>query len=486
MTLRKFINVLIMISLSALLNACDNPASKSAEAPYPQIAIDPVLREYYQDLGGEETMGVPISQTFKQDSSTCQYVMNGEICYDPFATNNKRFYLYPIGNHLPNIAEPAEPVPNPESGLIVNGYLVPVQFVAEYNRFGGPEGFGMPLTNPHNEYGKQQLIQYFEKGGFYHRFKDKEDAIYLLPYGVYACGPHCSLQPSLQPSSSAIIRSTDTLEAMLIPVGWEEIIGNPLTEVKLNELGEKEQVFETVVVTVPVDDPKMKRFRAITRLLDMHTVPASPRDPNQAGVVFHATDGELGYHVPLMFEEFIASHGGMELSGLPIADTIRYSSEGDVIRQCFENYCLDFHPEASPELQIRVATLGTRYVEKSGHRPKVTSSPPPNQPKYTILVEESKSEIANTEPQQIKANLYDTVSKTMQSGVKLELFITHPDRKQFVYTMPPTGTDGWTSLTIAAMPEIQSGTVMKYEVCLEGIEEQPTCKSDSFLVWNSP
>lgn len=477
--------LLLFMGIAALLlvSGCSSMVDASTPTAFPRVSLDPSLREFYNQRGSEALLGNAISQPFKQQDSICQYTVNVMLCYDPFAPAENRFYFNALGQTL-GFAEEPDPAPNPEEGIVVEGFLIPHEFAATYQTLGGQKTLGKPISNARNNYGQQQLEQYFENVGFFHRFDDTSGAVNLLPYGAMACGSHCSTQTALVPPSGSEILTAPSFVTALERLGGRNVFGSPITEPYENGNGEVEQVFENVVVIAPKDNPSAVRFKAITRELGMFAVDPAPRDPTQSGVVFHIVNGNLGYHVPTMFEEFIASHGGMEMSGNPIADTIRYTSDGDVIRQCFENYCLDYHPESAPVYQIRMTPLGRRYQENA---PAVTqTTPEPSEkPSLVLNVSEMMAQLPSDKPQQISAFLYDKDTLRPEPGVELKLTIVHPDRKQFVYYMPPTQSDGWTSLMIAAMPQMENGTVVPYTVCTQNVVPE-TCIQDSFFIWNSP
>jgi hypothetical protein len=481
------ITIIIWVALCMILSGCGLTSNTQGETTVSRIAIDSTLREFYHDKGGEELLGIAISEPFKQNGSLCQYTYNVLICHNPFTQGTGRFGFYPLGLDM-SVAESPDPVPDSSKGLVVDGYLISNDLLNTYQNLGGADGMGRPLTNPKINYEKQRLEQYFEKAGLYHGLNEASGVAHLLPYGAIACGTRCSVQAALETPDGPVIQSAAPFMNVIERLGGTDIYGVALTEPYETANNEIEQVYETIVVFSSRDNPSVVHFRPISRSLGMFTLPPVTRDPTQAKVVFHVINGDQGYHVPIVFEEFIATHGGMEMSGQPIADTIRYASDGNVIRQCFESYCLDYHPEASAAFQVRLAPLGNRYIEKHGKPQTVTPSPvSENQPASSNLVvnvSESKPQLPNNEPQQINAFIYDKNTLKPQQGIELKLAITHPDRKQFVYYMPPTRADGWTSITISPMPQMPNGTVLPYEVCTKKTAPPPICIQDSFLIWN--
>ena len=79
-------------------------------------------------------------------------------------------------------------------------------------------------------------------------------------------------------------------------------------------------------------------------------------------MVFYAVDGSLGFHVPQLFDDFIADHGGTAISGMPIAEVSEAST--GLYRQCFENYCLLYTPANPPGMQLTLEAIGSAYLAK--------------------------------------------------------------------------------------------------------------------------
>lgn len=472
-----------VLFLFLLLAGCNNTNYDKSVENNRTIPVDPVLREYYQDLGGDDRLGMAISEPYHNGESVCQYAMNVLLCHNPLTTGKPRFSLQPLGEFL-RTKESPKPFPDPEKGPLIDGYQIPYYFAEVYNEMGGAATVGKPITNAFQNLDKQQVEQYFENVGFYHRFDDPPGVVNLLPYGAMACDDRCLIDRvvSVLPENSTHIQTP--FASGLDRIGGEEVFGEPLSQARDLGNGLVEQVYTNAIVYGPVENPSALRFKPITRQLGMFAVSPAPRDPTQTKVVFHVVDGDLGYHVPEIFEQFIALHGGMELSGQPIADTIFYRDE-QIIRQCFESYCLDYYPDAEAAYQIRLAPLGKRFVEApNGLEPTVATEPVKIE-RLVLEAGEVYPEVQNDQPQEIRAYVYDPDTGQPKVGIQTQLKIIMPDGSEFLYNLPLTGEDGWASIVIAPLPSLPNGIQIPYVVCIIPPETAENCVFQSYLIWNS-
>ena len=221
--------------------------------------------------------------------------------------------------------------------------------------------------------------------------------------------------------------------------------------------------------------------------LDLGMIKADPGPKlygNQNGVVFYAVDDELGYHVPIIFDKFVTEHGGLELSGNPIAETIEY--ETGLYRQCFENYCLDYRPSAPADQQVMMAPLGKQYLDtlqgtNNQEKPLVIS----NETVEIKLTEQFKK-LPPTSPQRIDILVFTKADQKPLPGIESDLDLTLPDGTHYTSTVAATLNDGKASVIIPAMNTIQNGSILMYKICLKAAAVQPVCATSSYLIWNSP
>lgn len=463
------------------LTAC---ASHSAPVIIQQpgtFSVDPLLREFYASLGGEEVLGPAITALFSLDNLQCQYSQNALMCFDPLAQGIQRFSLYPLGRTF-DLGESANPA---GLNLPENEYPIYEEFTTLYQRLYGSQYAGKPLTPPRFNPNKNRIEQYFENVGFYRNLDDPQGQAYLLSYGVYACSSDCRFSP---PASAIVIRNVVEMEQPFLPrlvrLGGIKVFGLPLTHAYLTADGFREQVYENVVLYAPPENPNAVRLRPAAVLVGMPAGQPMPRRYSEAdGVVFYPVEGENGFHVPLVFDQFIASHGGMEISGIPLSEP--YQIDKNLYRQCFENYCLDYDNRPGAAERVRMAALGREYLKISGAAP---SQPAPFEitaETVRLVISAAKPRLTAEESQQFEMWLLREYDQQPISSVEATLTLTLPDGRQALYLLPPTDAQGRSLLRIAPLqPALPNGSVVAYRVCLNIPAEQPICKADSYLIWN--
>jgi hypothetical protein len=201
-------------------------------------------------------------------------------------------------------------------------------------------------------------------------------------------------------------------------------------------------------------------------------------------MVFYPTQGSKGYHVPLVFDDFIAAHGGMDYSGNPIDEVYQYSDT--VYRQCFQNYCLDYDASAADGSRVHLAALGVQYLQQiSSSQTSVPTEPSKDTTgPVQLKVSESSQTIARGDSMVIQILVIQKDDGQPLSNVTASLTIFLPDGSLMTASFPATGLDGYSSVTIPAMQKIANGTILEYRVCLDDIPGDPVCVSDSFLIWS--
>jgi hypothetical protein len=270
-------------------------------------------------------------------------------------------------------------------------------------------------------------------------------------------------------------------------MGGTVVFGQPLSEPTTTEDGNLEQVFSTVVVYAPSDNPAVIRMRPLAKILGMtETAPGPKLYDMRQNVIFYPVDGELGYHVPVFFDEFVAAHGGQEISGLPISDAIKVTNNSgkEVARQCFENYCLEYDPTAPKGQRTHLAELGRQYAMLNN--PSGVASP--TDKNLSLLVSTDKTEVTSSDSQVFFLLAYKRHSLEPAAGAVARIELTLPDGTVSTYRTPPTGADGWVSMSVPPVTGLPNGTVVAYKVCLENADgsatDLSTCDTDTFLIWN--
>ena len=477
--------VLMMTLISMLLSSCSGQGSK-LNANGKTFEVSPGFREFYQTLGGSEVMGPAISENFAFESLQCQYTVNALMCMNPSSSDASRFSLYPLGIPM-NIRE--DPAVNPAQGneRIINGYGIYDEFLPLYDKLSGGLYAGNPLTQVQLNYAQQRIEQYFENVGFYRKFSDPPGQVHLLAYGSFSCAANCNYSPSVD---ALIINSTRKVEDQpflsgLGRISATTIFGSPLTQPYIAADGNEEQVYENAVLYAPPGNLVDIKLRALPLLLNERRTDPGPKVyGSQNGVVFYPTSGEMGYHVPMDFDRFISSHGGMEISGKPIAEVYEVST--GVYRQCFENYCLDYTPAAAEESKVTLASLGKAYLDQlqsqSSSQELFTFSPDT----VTLQVDEQYEQLSPDTEQKIEILVLRNSDGQPLSNLEADLDLTLPDDSHYTATFLPTQSDGKSSVTVPPARGYLNGSILVYKVCLKAATTTPVCASGSYILWQAP
>jgi hypothetical protein len=201
-------------------------------------------------------------------------------------------------------------------------------------------------------------------------------------------------------------------------------------------------------------------------------------------MVFYTVEGVLGYHVPILFDDFINAHGGMRISGKPIAE-VSQSAPG-VYRQCFENYCLEYLPANPPEEQIRLSPLGSLYLEHMRAANALQDYFVISPSTIQMKVSEESASVAAGQSQRISIQLLRQGDGKPVPGLESVLQITLPDGSLYESTLPMTSGEGTASILVPALDGIPNGSILPYRVCLSGSVSEPVCAGDSYVLWTKP
>ncbi len=380
--IHRLLIILPLVVIGLFLAACSEvPTDITPLRTALQPAVDPMFEQFYQQMGGVDQLGQPISKLTTENGKQCQYTTNGVLCYDPAEGGDQQFSYTPI-----------------ESSAKVD---TPYDHILE--RMGGRQVFGEPQGEP-------------------------------------------------------VIASD----------------------------GQMEQVYTNIVVYSPPDNPNDIHFRPLARALGMPAGQPGPKIYDRRhNVIFYPVEGELGFHVPVVFDEFIAQHGGVEKSGKPMSEPIAIKLNGQqVARQCFENYCLDYYINAPTASQVRLAPLGLDYTQSVSSPSGYANVAAPVSDTLAMLVSEDNAQVTVSDSQTFFILVYKDHTKEPQSGITATIDLMLPDGASYTYQTPPTGLNGWTSLTIPPLPNLEHGMMVAYKVCLNQPVEPQNCASDMYLVWN--
>lgn len=498
----------MILAVSLLLSSCSaNPSAITGKGSLADLfQIDPAMREYYQDLGGKDVLGPVISKPYSEGQVICQYSANALLCFDPTSTGSRRFFLSPLSLNLSLPDEKLDPsaAVYPPFQIIIDNLL-------------GADNAGKVLTGVLYDPRLGRIEQYFENVGIYQDVISQDSKVSLLPYGAYVM----SLQ---HPISYPEIMRLDTPKVKmpfaiaLERLGGFRFLGQPISDPFTAADGALEQVFENAAIFASPDQPHRVQLRNLPIQLQMIAYPPAEKkyDLSQ-NVVFYPTDGQLGYHVPVLFDSYIAQHGGVEISGKPIADTFRYDDQID--RQCYQNYCLEYIPKAEPGQQVRLTPLGYRYLELSAipglaSRPPVptqntnaiilpsqqvletspqaeegipptgqinTSPAKPPAGDLTLRVSRQFAEVTPDGEQVIHLTVHQSIDLEPVSNIQASITLQTPSGPIYYYA-PPTNNSGRASFAVPPMQGLESGSVIGFDVCIQMDSANSICEHGSYLV----
>jgi hypothetical protein len=196
-------------------------------------------------------------------------------------------------------------------------------------------------------------------------------------------------------------------------------------------------------------------------------------------MVFYPIKPGLGHNVPKVLEQYITEHGGLELSGMPTTEVFQV---GDIYRQCFTNYCLDYDPGASEALRIRPAPLGETYLKLHNPSQEAEQSLEVTPAVYRLNVWEERGFIAPEQEQKIHLEVTEAGSQTPIPDIEATLTLYYPEGSEKVYHFQPTDPSGQSSVSIPAINAI-NGTLIPYQVCLGGSSNPSICVKDTYVIW---
>jgi hypothetical protein len=192
---------------------------------------------------------------------------------------------------------------------------------------------------------------------------------------------------------------------------------------------------------------------------------------------------DLGFHVPLVFDQFIASHGGLEISGKPLMDP--YQVGENRFRQCFENYCLDYDNQPGVVERVKMVPLGREYLRATGSAPTEQTAFQVTHDTVRLAVNVAQPRAAADQGQRFELLLLRVDNQRPVTSVESALTLTLPDGTQTLYYLPPTDANGNAGLLIAPLqPPPPNGSVIAYRLCLNVPADPPLCASGSYLIWN--
>ena len=283
--------------------------------------------------------------------------------------------------------------------------------------------------------------------------------------------------------SGSVPISGQSLLEDLQNVADTDVFGKPLTQPYQSSDGNQEQVFESIVLYRDIYNGVVSA-RPITVQLGLpSTAPGEKLYGSDQGVVFYALSDGLGYHVPILFDEFINEHGGTTFSGDPIAELTE--AQPGIYRQCFTNYCLEYSPDARKNHQITVTSLGSQYLQLEQPQILIESTVENTPQTLSLLVNALYNPLSSEQTQQINIVVLNSADQLPLTGIEADLVVTLPDGRMVSEKFPATLTDGSSSLDLPNIKKVANGSILVYQVCATLTTEQ-TCQTGYYLVWTNP
>jgi hypothetical protein len=98
-----------------------------------------------------------------------------------------------------------------------------------------------------------------------------------------------------------------------------------------------------------------------------------------------------------------------------------------------------------------------------------------------IQVWEGRTFVSSSEPQEIYVAVFENATPLKNREPILRL--TLPDHSTQVFYFPPTDKDGQTKLLLPKI-SASTGTLIAYEVCIDGVLGDSKCVGENYLIWN--
>ncbi|MEK6221206.1 MAG: hypothetical protein N2D54_03065 [Chloroflexota bacterium] len=474
--------VTILVGCIFLLSACGTTSGYSGVTPSENnlYRVAPEFIDIYQHFEGLGTgahpFGAPITTLFIENGLKKQYFLNIQLVYDSSASAESRISLAPLGSEL-NYSGPRGNLPGGDGDLQVEGYIIPSFFVPIYEELGA-QITGAPLTEAIVNLEEDRVEQHFKNLGIYININDQAPSVYLLHYGLAVCGSSCQKQFSMV--EGAVFAPQESGEPFISTASriGVDFVGEQLVSPYTNDDGNEEVIFENMVLF----SSGYRAFSRPTTLLIGYTPETPKQNTGVPGTKFIKTNGQLGYYVLNPLFEYLASHGGLDISGLPITNLFEYKT--GIFRQCFENLCLDYYIDQPEVFQIQTAPLGRDYKQRFYDNMASESENSYSAQTVSFYIWEDASLLPSSQNQVLYASV--KLNDIPASGIELTATITIPNEAPSTYRMSDTNNDGLSSVIVPRLDGM-NGTLINYEICLNHSALGTSCQLDNFFIWfNSP
>jgi hypothetical protein len=512
--------------------------------------VDPVFEDFYESLGGFETLGPALTPLQNSGGLNIQYVQSALLVFDAQAMQADRYRLAPLGIVF-GIAEPAVPNPGVPDSRYVNGHVIYADFAPLYEQLGGVRLAGRPLTEARYNPDKARVEQYFENLGFYRLDGDPSGDVRLLAYGAFACDQRCRYQPP--PASIPSLRPLlpEPFSTKVAQLGLT-FVGRTLSEPYINSDGQLEIIFENLVLVADAEIGVEKGFQLPFHLWlpQMFSSKQAPEQEEVREEVFRVylplilvtAKGELesggGIRVEFNLELPLVSPAEAQkapaVSLRPIvkqlgfepqpptepsndALMVFYPTEGDKghnVPVYFNDYLL-----RHGGLEISGAPITEVYAYKEGIFRQCfenlcldfdITAPESERLKPAPLGVAYKERFYNQVNDFIQSQSLDNIHMQVWEGQSFvssnesqEIYVSVAENEVplrnrepvLILTLPdntryeyhfPPTGENGQTSLMLNPISAPNGALIAYQVCLEGIRDDKLCVNDNFLIWNYP
>jgi hypothetical protein len=135
--------------------------------------------------------------------------------------------------------------------------------------------------------------------------------------------------------------------------------------------------------------------------------------------------------------------------------------------------CQQTSPNAIPSARIDPSTSSNTILSHFARSQSLEN--------LRIQVWEGRTFVSSTEPEEIHVAIFENATPLKNREPVLRLIL--PDQSTQVYYFPPTDENGKTDLLLPSIPA-STGTLIAYEVCINGVLGDSKCVGENYLIWN--
>lgn len=471
--MRKAISGILLIFLLTLVTGGIAACAPELTTPPPGVCekVDPTFRQFCYSIG-PEIMGDLQSDPMVIDGQLCQYTTNFLMCYDR-SGKLPRVELSSLSTRW-NFA--------PEVGYASddhNSCKLLDRFESLDARLSKVADTGHLWTCPNYNYGTGKITQFKENVAYSVDMYDTEAEAQMWPLGQMLCQQYgdCRLvhDAIAMPVPQTAIPCRERFERVSLGELTGLLAAGPFTTEACNT----EVIFAGVAFCMSDDCASFKALPLGTKH-GTTTLPVVKNEQLSYQTRFIEIRNGMGYHVPKEIDFFISLHGGYEISGMPISEAFPLEGVPDVLRQCFENFCLDYNGTLPRGQNMKLVPLGD--IEASILPPGAVLRPVFSRYNVNIQVGEKQPYIAKGERQVISLLVFNSQAEAID-GLKFKLTLKAPNGRLIgIYEMPVTDQEGKSIIDLDPI-ESEKGDIIEYSVCVDLPTAYPICKSDTFVIW---